>query len=219
MSGPDGVAGSNRSEPVPRRWCGGPTTCRSRWRIVGRGPSIWLPRGTATGWRWVWPHPDGRYLGLLSLITDATANPTSAACDLVGARAPPSRRRWTRRVPSPRPPRSSTKRAPGPVLTHAGDALPLPGLETHPMLSRGPRRRERVGNPANRRRRVELMGSTSAAGVAHPKPRPTAARAQRLMARPADRAHSGCRGIAAGCSTVAAGPRPPILSVPSATGG
>jgi DNA-binding CsgD family transcriptional regulator len=98
---------------------------------------------------WLWPAgfregvavalytPEGRHVGLLSLITDTPAHPTDAARDLIGRLAP--------LVATAVDPTSSITAAArvvrdaeaGMILTRAGNALPLPGLPGHPLLTTG----------------------------------------------------------------------------------
>src|SRR4051794_24997636 len=81
--------------------------------------------------------PDGRYLGMLGLNTDSVAHPTVAARDLMTRLAPmiahavDPMRSLTAAVTLVRNAEA------GIVLTRAGNALPLPGLPTHPLLTPG----------------------------------------------------------------------------------
>jgi DNA-binding CsgD family transcriptional regulator len=81
--------------------------------------------------------PDGRYLGMLGLNTDSVAHPTVAARDLITKLAPmiahavDPMRSLTAAVTLVRHAEA------GIVLTRAGNALPLPGLPTHPLLTLG----------------------------------------------------------------------------------
>src|SRR3954454_14454716 len=81
--------------------------------------------------------PDGRYLGMLGLNTDSVAHPTVAARDLLTrltpmiAHAVDPMRSLTAAVTLVRNAEA------GIVLTRAGNALPLPGLPTHPLPTLG----------------------------------------------------------------------------------
>lgn len=81
--------------------------------------------------------PDDRFLGALGLSTEATAHPTDAARDLIGTLAPMI-------AHAVDPLRTVTAAArlvrgatAGVVLTRGGRALPLPGMEAHPLLGAG----------------------------------------------------------------------------------
>ena len=98
---------------------------------------------------WLWPAgfregvavalytPDGRHVGLMSLLTDTPAHPTDAARDLIG--------RLTPLVANAVDPMSSIAAAArvvrdaeaGVILTRAGNVLPLPGLPGHALLATG----------------------------------------------------------------------------------
>jgi DNA-binding CsgD family transcriptional regulator len=79
--------------------------------------------------------PDGRHLGFLCLLTDTDRHPTDAARDLIG--------KLTQMIATAVDPMRSIVAAAriarsaeaGIVLTRAGNALPLPGLPTHPLLT------------------------------------------------------------------------------------
>jgi hypothetical protein len=80
---------------------------------------------------------DGRYLGVLGLNTDTSAHPTEAARNLIS-------KLTTTIADAIDPMRSITAAVriirdadAGIILTRAGNALPLPGLPTHPLLSPG----------------------------------------------------------------------------------
>jgi hypothetical protein len=81
--------------------------------------------------------PDGRYLGMLGLNTDSVAHPTVAARNLMTRLAPmiahavDPMRSLTAAVTLVRNAEA------GIVLTRAGNALPLPGLPTDPLLTPG----------------------------------------------------------------------------------
>lgn len=81
--------------------------------------------------------PDGRYLGMLGLNTESVAHPTVAARDLMTMLAPmiahalDPMRSLTAAVKLVRNAQA------GIVLTRAGNALPLPGLPTHALLTPG----------------------------------------------------------------------------------
>jgi hypothetical protein len=81
--------------------------------------------------------PDGRHLGFLSVLTGTAGRPTGAERDLIGLLAPliahaVDRMRTVTAAASIV--RDATGAA---VLTRGGDALPLPGLPSHPVLVGG----------------------------------------------------------------------------------
>jgi DNA-binding CsgD family transcriptional regulator len=81
--------------------------------------------------------PEGRYLGVLTLHTRTADQVSEAACDLLGVLAAP--------IASAVDPLRSLasiaglvqRAAAGIVLTPSGEALPLPGLPDHRLLTRG----------------------------------------------------------------------------------
>ena len=81
--------------------------------------------------------PDGRFVGLLGMNTDSAAHPTDAARDLIGLLAPGIAHAVDPLNPITAAARLVQDATAGIVLTRAGDALPLPGLPAHPLLTAG----------------------------------------------------------------------------------
>ena len=122
--------------------------------IQRRGPARLrdLPFPVAESFSWaeyLWPagfrdavavhlfHPDGRYLGILALHSDAAGRFTDTDAELLGVLAPivgggvdPIRRLSV--VAS-----AVEDATAGTVLTRAGEPLPLPGLAAHTLLAAG----------------------------------------------------------------------------------
>jgi|tagenome__1003787_1003787.scaffolds.fasta_scaffold20973170_4 hypothetical protein len=98
---------------------------------------------------WLWPAgfregvavalytPDGRHVGLLSLLTDAPAHPTDAARDLIGRLAPLVANAVDLTSSIAAGARVVRDAEAGVILTRPGNALPLPGLPGHPLLTVG----------------------------------------------------------------------------------
>jgi DNA-binding CsgD family transcriptional regulator len=106
-----------------------------------------VPREQVRGWsQYLWPAgfreglavglftPDGRYLGFLGLNTDTDRHPSADARDLIGALAPMIAKAVDPLRSAARVAEVVTDAWAGVVLTRGGNALPLPGLSTHPLL-------------------------------------------------------------------------------------
>ena len=126
------LVGPNRS---------GPPMCLRDLTVPPAEVRIWAD--------WLWPAgfregvavalfaPDGRHLGLLSLLTDTATHPTDAARDPIGILAPLIATAVDR-IPSVAAAAQVVRDADaGIVLSRAGNALPLPGLPGHPLLTAG----------------------------------------------------------------------------------
>ncbi|WP_214370867.1 helix-turn-helix domain-containing protein [Pseudonocardia sp. H11422] len=80
---------------------------------------------------------DGRYLGLLTMLTDTEAHPTRDECELIAMLAPTIARAVDPMRMIATSARMVRQAHAGVVLTRGGGVLPLPDLPPHPVLDRG----------------------------------------------------------------------------------